>query len=77
MEDNQALTHIKNLTQKEEELYGKGNLTDKDILHLHKVKEDLEQCWDYLRQRRARRDAGENPDKAEIRSIDTINNYKN
>jgi len=77
MEDNQALSHIKSLTQKEEELYSKENLTDEDILHLHKVQEDLEQCWDYLRQRRARRDAGENPNKAEIRSIDTIKNYKN
>ena len=76
MEDSQALSHIKNLTNREEELYGKENLTDVDIKHLHHIKEELEQCWDYLRQRRARRDAGENPDGAELRSIDTINNYK-
>lgn len=76
MEDNQVLTHIKNLTAKEEELYGKENLTDEDVKKLHQVKTDLDQCWDLLRQRRALRDAGGNPEKAEIRSVDTIENYK-
>jgi len=76
MEDNQVLAHIKSLTAKEEELYGKENLTDEDVKKLHQVKLDLDQCWDFLRQRRALRDAGENPEKAEIRPIDTIENYQ-
>jgi hypothetical protein len=76
MEDNQVLAHIKNLTAKEEELYGKENLTDNDVKKLHQVKADLDQCWDFLRQRRALRDAGGNPEKAEIRSVGTIESYK-
>jgi hypothetical protein len=76
MEDNQALSHIKNLTVKEEVLYTKENQMDDDIKHLHKVRSELEQCRDYSRRRGARRDAGENPDRAEIRPVDTINNNK-
>lgn len=76
MEDNQVLSHIKNLTITEEELYGKENLTDEDIKQLHKIQLDLEQCWDFLRQRRALRNAGDNPDDAEIRDAETIKNYK-
>jgi hypothetical protein len=76
MEDNQVLSHIKNLTATEEDLYEKENLTDADIKQLHKVQLDLEQCWDFLRQRRALRNAGNNPDDAEIRDAETIKNYK-
>lgn len=76
MEDNQILGHIKSLTTKEEELYAKEDLTDEDVKSLHKMQQDLDQCWDYLRQRRALRDAGSNPDNAQIRSNDVIKNYK-
>jgi hypothetical protein len=76
MEDNQVLSHIKNLTATEEDLYEKENLTDADIKQLHKVQLDLEQCWDFLRQRRALRNAGNNPDDTEIRDAETIKNYK-
>ena len=76
MEDNQVLAHIKDLTQKEEELYAKEDMTADEIKSLHKMQKDLDQCWDYLRQRRALRDAGENPNNAEMRSSDTIENYE-
>jgi hypothetical protein len=74
--DNSVLAHITKLTEREEHLYGKENLTDEDIKELHKVKLELDQYWDLLRQRRALRDAGENPGQAEIRSSDTIENYE-
>ncbi len=76
MEDNQVLTHIKNLSEKEEDLYGKENLSDEDVKQLHKIKVELDQCWDFLRQRRALRDAGKNPDKAAIRPPDIVENYE-
>jgi hypothetical protein len=76
MEDSQVLNHIKNLTESEEKLWGKENLSEEEVGKLHKIKLELDQCWDLLRQRRALRDAGENPDKAEARDIDTIENYK-
>jgi hypothetical protein len=76
MEDNQILNRVKSLTENEEKLWGKENLSDEEVEKLHKIKLELDQCWDLLRQRRALRDAGGNPDKAEARSIDTIENYK-
>jgi len=75
-EDNSVLSHIKKLTEKEEYLYGKENLTDEDVKDLHKVKSELDQYWDLLRQRRALRDAGEDPKRAEMRSKGTIENYE-
>jgi len=74
--DQSVLAHIKQLTEKEEHLYGKEDLTDEDVKDLHNVKSELDQYWDLLRQRRAFRDAGEDPNRAKIRSSDTIENYK-
>jgi hypothetical protein len=75
-EDNSVLSHITKLTEREEHLYGKENLTDEDVKELHKIKSELDQYWDLLRQRRALRDAGENPNAAQMRSNDTIENYE-
>jgi uncharacterized protein YjaG (DUF416 family) len=75
-EDNSVLSHITKLTEKEEHLYGKENLTDEDVKELHKVKVELDQYWDLLRQRRALRDVGENPNRAEMRSSDIVENYE-
>lgn len=74
--DNSVISHITKLTEREEHLYGKENLTDDDIKELHKIKTELDQYWDLLRQRRALRDAGSNPNNAQMRSGDTIENYE-
>ncbi|MES2107745.1 MAG: DUF2630 family protein [Bacteroidota bacterium] len=74
--DQSVLLHIKQLTEKEELLYGKADLTDDDVKDLHTVKSELDQYWDLLRQRRAFRDAGEDPGRAKMRSSDIIENYK-
>ena len=75
-QDNNVLSHIKQLNDREQELYGKENLTDEDVKELHKVKSELDQYWDLLHQRRALRDAGSNPENATMRSKETIENYK-
>lgn len=67
---------MQQLTEKEEHLYGKTDLTDEDVKELHTVKSELDQYWDLLRQRRAFRDAGEDPERAKMRSSNTIENYK-
>ena len=74
--DNSVLSHITKLTEREEYFYGKENLTDQDVKELHKIKIELDQYWDLLRQRRALRDAGENPNQAELRSSDQVENYE-
>lgn len=75
-QDKSVLTHIKELTEKEESLYGNPDLSEDDIKEMHRVKSELDQYWDLLRQRRAFRDAGDDPNRAKIRSSDIIENYK-
>lgn len=74
--DQSVMAHIKELTEKEEQLYGKPDLSEQEVKDLHTVKAKLDQYWDLLRQRRAFRDAGDDPNRAEMRSSDTIKNYK-
>jgi hypothetical protein len=42
---------------------------------LREVEVQLDQCWDLLRQRGARRDADDDPDAAEVRSADVVEHY--
>jgi hypothetical protein len=49
---------------------GAGEGVDPDRLRRSEV--TLDQCWDLLRQRRARREYGENPDEAEVRPPCTV-----
>ena len=43
---------------------------------LRDVEEQLDQCWDLLRQRRARREVGEDPDHAQPRPVDVVEDYE-
>jgi hypothetical protein len=36
----------------------------------------LDQCWDLLRQRRAKRHAGQDPDQAHVRDASTVEGYQ-
>ena len=74
--DQSVLMHIKQLTEKEEHFYGKVEMTGEDIKELHAIESELDQYWDLLRQRRAFRDAGEDPNRAKMRSAETIEHYK-
>jgi Protein of unknown function (DUF2630) len=47
-----------------------------DRRRLDRVSVELDRCWDLLRQRRARRSAGEDPDAAQVRDADTVENYR-
>ncbi|RYE30816.1 MAG: DUF2630 family protein [Sphingobacteriaceae bacterium] len=76
MDDAAIMAHIKTLTERQEQLYGKELLTDEEVNELHKIKPEQDQYWDLLRQRRALRDAGEDPNRAAMRSEKTINNYE-
>lgn len=76
MEDSQITHHIKNLTAEEQRLWEKTDLNTDEIKKLDQIKLELDQCWDLLRQRRALRDAHQNPNKAETRDIETIENYE-
>ena len=47
-----------------------------DRRRLDQVSVELDRCWDLLRQRRARRSAGEDPDGAQVRDADTVERYQ-
>ncbi|HEY2541713.1 MAG TPA: DUF2630 family protein [Gaiellaceae bacterium] len=78
MNDPQIHSSIEQLVAEEHELWERessGNATDGDRDRLKTVQVQLDQCWDLLRQRRARREAGLNPDSAEERPADVVEGY--
>jgi hypothetical protein len=74
--DGSVLTHIERLVKEEERLYGHSELTGDDRVRLDELKVQLDQCWDLLRQRRALREFGEDPDKARVRAAKIVENYE-
>lgn len=74
--DDSVLNHINRLVSEEEQLYGKGELSVDDQERLTKLKVELDQCWDLLRQRRALREFGQDPDNAKVRSPKIVENYE-
>jgi hypothetical protein len=74
--DRTVLHHIEELVAEEKKLYAKGAISDGEKARLDRINVDLDRCWDLLRQRRALREFGRNPDEAEVRSGKTVENYK-
>ena len=78
MDDQQVLERIDKLVQEEEELLrrheGEG-LGDDDHARLEELKVQLDKAWDYLRQRRAKRQYGEDPEDASMRDGGTVEDY--
>jgi hypothetical protein len=79
MDDKEILAHIDDLIQTEHELRGRlaaGQLnTAQEREQLKAAGEALDQCWDLLRQRRARREFGENPNEASARPVREVEGY--
>ena len=80
MDDAEILGHIDELIATEHELRAKvaaGELSsDAERERLASAEQALDQCWDLLRQRRARREFGENPDGAQVRPVDEVEGYR-
>jgi hypothetical protein len=78
--DKDVLGHINELAHEEHELFEKesrGEATETDKERLKEVGVQLDQCWDLLHQRRARRSAGMDPDEADVRDERTVEGYVN
>jgi uncharacterized protein YajQ (UPF0234 family) len=79
MDDKQILSHIDELIATEHDLRGKlaaGELTtDEEHAQLRSTEEALDQCWDLLRQRRARREYNEDPSAALSRPVNEVEGY--
>ena len=79
MEDPQIHGAIDRMVAEEHELWEReaaGEATDSDRQRLDALRVSLDQCWDLLRQRRARREAGRNPDAAELRAPEVVERYE-
>ncbi len=74
--DQSVLKHIQTLAAEEHRLYAQESLADADAARLKKIQVELDQCWDLLRQRQARRAAGQNPNEAHVRSPKIVENYE-
>ena len=74
--DQPVLGHIDRLVKEEERLYAQSALTDDDRDRLVKIKVELDQCWDLLRQRRALREFGRDPEQAKVRPPKVVDNYE-
>ena len=76
MNDKTILDHISALVDEEHALRGTSGATEQNHARLKHVAEQLDQCWDLLRQRRAKREFGEDPNAAEIRDVGTVERYE-
>jgi hypothetical protein len=75
MNDTSILDRINALIAEEHRLRdGAGPPVDPQ--RLQHLEQELDQCWDLLRQRRAKREFGEDPETAEPRDIGTVENYE-
>lgn len=79
MNDESALDAINRLADEEHQLRAKesaGTADDADRARIAQLEVQLDQCWDLLRQRRALRTAGRDPDEAQMRDVDTVEHYR-
>ena len=53
-----------------------GGLDPAERGRMKEVEEALDQCWDLLRQRRARDEFGQDPDEAKVRPASEVENYR-
>ena len=80
MDDNAVLSRINDLVAEEERLLESSRdtegLSEQEDARLKAVEVALDQCWDLLRQRRAKRHAGQDPDDANLRDATTVEGYQ-
>ena len=79
MDDSQIHGTIEQLVAEEHDLWereGAGNATEGDRTRLREIGVSLDQCWDLLRQRRALREAGGDPDAAAVRRSEIVEGYE-
>ncbi|MEE1751349.1 DUF2630 family protein [Streptomyces sp. SP18CS02] len=77
MENEQILDHIGALVREERALRDRtGGLTGDERVRLQALEVQLDQCWDLLRQRRAKSEFGEDPGSAAVRPPGEVEGYR-
>ena len=74
--DESIFRKIEGLVHEEQRLYGQSAPADHDQVRLEEIKVELDQCWDLLRQRDARREFGQDPNKAKLRPASVVERYE-
>jgi hypothetical protein len=82
MSDESIAARIENLIAEEHELRHREEADSKNVERLEEdqrrlraLEIELDRCWDLMRQRRARREFGQDPDEARVRDPDTVERY--
>jgi uncharacterized protein DUF2630 len=79
MDDTRIHASIEQLVDEEHALWQReaaGGASDADRHRLGELKVALDQCWDLLRQRRALREAGLDPEAADVRDPQVVEHYQ-
>ena len=74
--DQPVKQHIESLVGEEHRLRAHKARSEADSKRLQAIQIELDQCWDLLRQRRALREFGENPDRARVRPAEVVEEYE-
>jgi hypothetical protein len=74
--DRSVLDHIRALVAEEQRLYQHSQPTEADQEQLQKIKVELDQYWDLLRQRRALEEFGRDPSDAHLRPAGIVEKYE-
>ena len=73
--DASVLSHIQRLVAEEHQLFERGELSSDANHRLTALQDELDQCWDLLRERRALREFGGDPAQAHVREADVVKKY--
>ena len=79
MDDGEVISRIGALMEEEHALEARttgGAVDEETATRLSAIEVALDQCWDLLRQRRARREMGQDPDDAAVRPPDVVERYQ-
>lgn len=80
MDESEILHRISELVSEEHRLErshaSEEGLSEEDQRKLAGIEVALDQCWDLLRQRRARRQYGQDPDEAAPRPGEVVERYQ-
>ena len=75
MSDQTILDHIGSLIEEEHRLKNDPAAAPDAHARIRHLEEQLDQCWDLLRQRRAKREFGGDPGEAQVRDVKTVEGY--
>jgi hypothetical protein len=79
MNDAEIAEQIDKLVAEEHQLerdHGERELSEQERQRMGRIEVQLDQCWDLLRQRRARRHAGRDPEDAAVRGSEVVEHYQ-